>query len=334
MTIAELEDWVRSKSLPSWRSAQITKWIYGRGAQGFDAMTDLPFTLREMLSREAEISAPEIVRREASQVDETVKLLLRAADDEFVECVYMTSGNRRTFCISSQVGCAVGCPFCQTGELGFRANLDASQIVDQVLTLQKELPDGGRSFNVVFMGMGEPFLNLGNVKRALAILHHPQGFGLGWRRITVSTAGYPRAIDKLASSGLRPALALSLNATTDTLRSRLMPGVAQFSIRETLAALRRYAQQGKRRATLEYVLLAGVNDSKEDAGRLSRWARFGPFKVNLIPYNPGTMERFRPPSDEEIDRFARWLRPAVPALTVRRSRGPISRRRAGSCADL
>jgi 23S rRNA (adenine2503-C2)-methyltransferase len=318
----DLTRWVVARDLPRWRAGQIARWLYARGVDDFAAMTDLPRDLRERLAGEVEMGGPRIVANQHSRVDGTLKLLLEIRSGHRVESVIMRHGNRATFCLSSQVGCAVGCPFCQTGDEGFRANLETADILDQVILLRRELGGQDRKFNVVFMGMGEPFLNLDRVLGAVTTLLHPLGFDLGGRRITISTAGYPRRIDRLAATGLNVGLALSLNATTDETRARLMPGVARFSIRETLAACARFAGGGRRRATLEYVLLREVNDTWDDARRLASFARQGPFRVNLIPYNPGSDARFERPTEPEIDRFAGWLAPMAPAVTVRRSRGP------------
>jgi 23S rRNA (adenine2503-C2)-methyltransferase len=268
-----------------------------------------------------------------SAVDGSVKHLLRLADGETIEAVHMQGDRHPTFCISSQVGCPLDCVFCETGRMGFRRNLEQDEILDQVLLLQRELPaDSGRA-NLVFMGMGEPLLNFGPLVGALRVLGDAEGLGYGGRRITVSTAGLPGRIAELAAAPVKVGLALSLNAADDATRAALMPALHKHRIADLLAACESYARRTERRVTLEYVLIAGVNDRDADAANLRALTRRRPFKLNIIPYNPGATRvrialpggaaerELARPSPEQVERFVGRLVPGVPAVTVRWSQG-------------
>ena len=265
---------------------QIFRWLHGRLVRDFAAMTDLPAALRSELAGKFRIQPPQAVKRERSS-DGTEKLLLRYADCAQVETVFLTDGPRVTQCVSTQVGCALGCLFCATGALGFARSLEASEIVSEVEDFGPgNSPRPLSSRNVVFMGMGEPLLNYDAVLRAVRVLNHPDGLKVGARRITVSTAGIPEGIRRLAAEPLQVRLAVSLNATTDELRSRLMPVNKKHPLGELLSALRHYRTSSGRRPTLEYVLLGGVNDSAGDLARLTSIARETAAHVNLIEFNP------------------------------------------------
>lgn len=266
-----------------------------------------------------------IVRTRAGSSDGSTKLVFEFGADA-VETVHMPRairGGRVTLCVSSQVGCAMGCAFCATASMGFGRHLSAGEIVAQVLFSVGTLgPRHPGELTLVFMGMGEPLHNLAEVARAVRVLCAPSGLGLSARRITVSTSGLVPEIDELARLELRPLLAVSLNATTDAQRSALMPIARRYSLAELADALRRYPLRARERITLEYVLLAGVNDSLDDATRLADFGAGFPHQINLIPFNQHDHADFRAPGDAEVDAFARAVlsrRPSV--LTVRRSRG-------------
>ena len=304
---------------PRHRARQIMKWLYRKAAGGFDEMTDLPLSLRAALAERWETAAVETIESVRSETDGSQKFLLALRDGECIEAVLMDTCDHKTICISSQVGCPLGCRFCRTGDGGFVRDLDAAEIVDQILFFVRRHMPPRRRFNIVFMGMGDPLLNLGHLARAIGIINHPDGLALREKRLTVSTIGFPGPIRELAGSDLRFGLAVSLNATTDEARHRLMPGARDMI--ETLDAAEFFARARGERVTLEYVLLAGVNDSDADAGRLVELTAGRPFKINLIPFNEWEGCPFRRPDDDAVDRFAGLLLPRAPAVTVRRSRG-------------
>jgi 23S rRNA (adenine2503-C2)-methyltransferase len=265
-------------------------------------MTDLSKGLREELSRECRISAPPVERLEISS-DGTEKYMFRLEDGETVESVLIPEEDRRTLCISSQVGCALKCGFCATGAMGFRRNMTSSEIVHQVCFAVKRLSERGeRLTNVVFMGMGEPLENPREVSRTIAILLSQFGFGLSGKRVTVSTAGVVPAMLALAKA-FPVSFAVSVNAPNDGLRSRLMPINRKYPLKELIAAMKMIPLQSGRKVTAEYVLLAGVNDSEKDALDLARLLKGARVKVNLIPYNAHEYGDFTSPSRETSDRF-------------------------------
>ncbi len=270
------------------------------------------------------LELPAVVERHAS-TDGSTKLLL-GFGSERVEAVHMpraVAGGRVTLCISSQVGCAMGCTFCATASMGFHRHLSAGEIVAQVLRVVSELgPRHPSELTLVFMGMGEPLHNLTEVRRAIELFCHPRGLGLSSRRITISTSGLVPEIHALGECSQRPLLALSLNATTDEVRRELMPIGRRFPLAELRAALERYPLRPRERITVEYVLLAGVNDSAEDAARLADYCASFPHNINLIPFNEHPLAPYRAPSERAVDAFAQALLARRPTLlTVRRSRG-------------
>ena len=238
-----------------------------------------------------------------------------------VEGVPMRTDKRLTFCLSSQVGCALGCTFCATGLMGLKRNLTAAEIVAQVIAMGDHHQWQDERFNLVFMGMGEPLANYEPVMEAIRILHDPHGLNLGARRITVSTSGVVPQIERMAGEGLPLGLAVSLHATTDALRTQLVPINRRWPLAQLIPAAREYGLRTGRRVTLEYTLLAGVNDREEDAVRLATIARDLPSKVNLIAYNPVPGRAWKRPSRESVDAFARRLWPIAPAVTVRHTQG-------------
>lgn len=275
------------------------------------------------------------VRERRRSVDGSQKVLLDLGG-EAIEAVHMpraVGAGRVTLCVSCQVGCAMGCSFCATASMGFHRHLSAGEIVAQVLTVLFELgPRHPSELSLVFMGMGEPLHNLDQVSRAVAVLCHPRGLGLSPRRITVSTSGLVPELAELGALSTRPLLALSLNATTDELRADLMPIGRRYPLVELKSALLSYPLRTRERITVEYVLLAGVNDSDQDAWRLSEFCRDFPHNINLIPFNEHPLAPFRAPAERDVDRFAKTLLARRPTLlTVRRSRG---RDVQGACGQL
>ena len=319
MAAAELSLVLREMGEPHHRTRQIMQWLYQKGATSFSVMSNLSIPLRARLDEIFRITSLDAVRSVASNEDKSQKILLSTDDGLLIESVIMEAQGHYTICISSQIGCPLGCAFCSTGSGGFERNLRADEILNQILYFRVNLIPAGERFNIVFMGMGDPFLNIENVSRALAVVNDIDAFALGEKRVTVSTAGFPDRIDALSPSPLKFSLAVSVNATTDRIRSELMPGAG--GLHETVAAAERFARERRSRVTLEYVLIDGVNDSVEDAARLSSMTAGKPFKINLIPFNEWEGCPFRRPSEKRMEEFIRILLPKAPAVTVRRSQG-------------
>jgi 23S rRNA (adenine2503-C2)-methyltransferase len=305
---------------PAYRGRQLASWVYVKGVRDFAAMTDLPRDLREQLGTVAVVAPPEVAARRVSR-DGSAKLDLRLADGRTVQSVIMPDGDRLTLCVSTQVGCGFGCAFCLTGTMGLVRNLTAGEIVGQVWAARATLEPGIRLTHLVFMGMGEPLANYAATVKALRILVAPLGFGFSPRRITVSTVGLVRGLERLARENLRVNLAISLHAPTDEVRSRLMPVNRGQGLDDLLAACRRFPLPVRQRMTFEYTLLDGVNDGPEDARRLVR--RLGGLRctVNLIPFNEWEGSGFRRPSMARILAFQRVLLDARLTATVRWSKG-------------
>jgi 23S rRNA (adenine2503-C2)-methyltransferase len=300
LTRDELGGFVDALGEKRFRARQLFQWMHARGARSWDAMTDLPKSLRERLGGAARLGSL-VVDAVQTSSDGTQKLRLRTHDGRSIESVLIPDGPKLTQCISSQVGCALDCRFCATATLGFGRNLTAGEIVEQVY-LGSAIA-GRRPSNLVYMGMGEPLHNYAQVVRSLRMLTDDLGASFSWRRITVSTAGLVAGIEKLGREDVRPNLAISLNATTDEVRDEVMPINRKWNIGKLLAAIRAYPLERRRRVTFEYVLLAGVNDSTGDAARLAQLLRGLPCKVNLIPWNPHPLAPYRRPSAEAIEGF-------------------------------
>jgi len=301
------------------RKTQLLKWLYQKRVNSFYDMTNLPLELRKRLDGLFSITSLRVIEKVRSQEDGSIKFLLECEDKLVIETVLMEFEKHQTICISSQIGCSLGCGFCRTGKNGLERNLRSDEILNQIIFMKDNYIQPRRRYNIVFMGMGEPFLNSGNLFRAIEILNNLDAFALGEKRITVSTIGFPDKIIKAAESDLKFGLAVSLNATTDSVRRKIMP--ASSNIDNTLSAAEKFAELKGTRATLEYVLLKGVNDSDSDAKRLAEITSGRPFKINLIPFNRWNSCGFSRPGEERINRFIELLLPIAPAVTVRRSRG-------------
>jgi 23S rRNA (adenine2503-C2)-methyltransferase len=319
-SLPRLREALAQRGLPRFRADQLAGWIYGRGIEDPAAMTDLPAGLRERLGGELALRALELEALERS-ADGTRKGVLRARDGARIEAVWIPEEERTTLCVSTQVGCPLRCSFCATGALGFTRNLTTAEIVDQVCRMREALAGEGRLTNVVFMGMGEPLLNLAAVLEAVQILIDPKALGLAPRRVTVSTAGLvPRIPELLRAAPVN--LAVSLHATTDAVRDELVPLNRRFPLRALLGTLASLPELSRRRPVFfEYTLMEGVNDAEEDAERLVKLLSGIPSKVNLIPMNPHPDAPQRPPTPEVADRFLRVLSRARLTATLRRPRG-------------
>ena len=314
-----LEAWAREEDLPAYRGAQIFEWIWRHGARDFREMTNLPRTLREELRSRFELGLLEPARVLRS-ADGSIRVGWRLRDGLLAESVIIPEEDHVTLCISSQVGCALGCRFCATGRMGLKRNLTAGEIAAQALGAVRIL--GGRKElrNVVFMGMGEPLMNADAVVEAVRILSDPKGLDLSLRRITVSTSGWLPGLERLKDAG-PVGLAVSLHAPDDELRRRLMPVAKRYPLPALMEALRAYPLPPRRRITIEYVLLRGVNDRPEHARALLRLVRGLRCKFNLIPFNPFPGAEFSRPEERDVEAFQRILTEAGYTAPVRRSRG-------------
>ena len=315
-----LESALAELGYPRFHAGQIFRWIYRRGVTNAEDMTDLPRELRAVLAARFQLTTPTLVQRERS-IDGTEKFVLRLADGRTIESVFIPDTPAMTFCISTQVGCAMACSFCLTGKMGLVRNLTAGEIVGQVRVLVDALAMRDTAFNIVLMGMGEPLHNYDETMKALRILADGQGFNLPPRRVTLSTVGLLAALERLANEEVMPNLAISLHAPTDAQRGALVPINRRYGVAEIIAACKRFPLKKRSRITFEYVLLAGVNDSADDARRLARLLVGMKAKVNVIPLNAAAGIPYERPSDEAIDRFARTLAEHGITVSVRKSRG-------------
>jgi len=320
LTPDELAAWCRSHGATPYRVDQIRKWIFGKRITDFAEMHDLPAALRQALAAEFSLFPAEVVRHQVS-ADRTEKLLLKLDDGEFVECVLMREEDRRTICLSTQVGCAMGCVFCASGMLGVKRNLTTGEILEQVLRLDRLLPLAERITNVVIMGIGEPLANLKNLLPALDSLNLKGGMGIGARRITISTVGLPDRIRELALTDRQYNLAVSLHAPNDELRTKLVPVNKNIGIDEILAAADYHFQKTGRRVTYEYVLLSGVNDRPEHAQQLAGLLKPRIAHVNLIPMNGVTELPFVEPTAPRTQDFLSILKQFGIPCSVRKRKG-------------
>ena len=326
LQFSEIEEKLREFGEPLYRARQIADWLYQKRIQSFDKMTDLPREFRIRLAEQFEFGKIEIVRVLGSR-DTTRKFLFRLNDGNLIESVlipaspalYGSRSDRRTICVSTQVGCAYGCKFCASGLDGFSRNLKPNEIVDQIVAVERE--SGEKIDNIVFMGMGEPLANLDNLMRAIPIINAPWGLGIGARRITVSTSGLAPQIKKLADEPLQIRLAISLHGATDEVRSQIMPINRRYNLEALLAACDYYASKKKQRLTFEYILIANVNDSPDQAKRLGQIARRLGAKVNLIPYNTVHGLPWSRPSSEQQEQFLSIVRGSAVSVTLRREKG-------------
>ncbi len=314
-SLAELTEWVQNWQQPAYRGQQLHQWIYQRGARSLSEISVFPKQWRTEIA-EIPIGRSTLYHRSPSP-DGTVKFLLRLSDNQVIETVGIPTGKRLTVCVSSQVGCPMACDFCATGKGGFTRNLARHEIIDQVLTVQEDFQQ--RVSNVVFMGMGEPLLNLDHVLAAVRSLN--QDVAIGQRLMTLSTVGIPGRIRRLSQAKLQVTLAVSLHASNQALRTQLIPSARQYSLEALLQECREYVEVTGRRVTFEYVLLAGVNDLSVHARELAQQLRGFQSHVNLIPYNPISEVDYQRPNPDRIQAFIKVLKDQHIATSVRRSRG-------------
>lgn len=320
LTRPELAAWCAERGHADYRAAQIRRWLFGKRVGEFDEMHDVPAALREALREDFDLFVTKIVQHQVAS-DRTEKLLLELPDGEHVECVLMRETSRRTVCISTQVGCAMGCVFCASGLLGVKRNLSTGEILEQILQIDRLLSADERLTNVVVMGIGEPLANLGALIPALETLNDKGGMGLGARRITVSTVGLPQGIRRLAELDKAFNLAVSLHAPNDRLRTELVPVNRNIGIDALLTAADEYFEATGRRVTYEYVLLGGINDELVHADQLAALLRHRNSHVNLIPMNGVTELPFHQPSEPRTTRFVQRLEKLGVQVTVRKRKG-------------
>jgi 23S rRNA (adenine2503-C2)-methyltransferase len=324
-TLDELVALLAERGEKSYRARQIAEWLYKKRVNSYEAMTDLPQELRAKLAAEFPVEQADVVRVLGSE-DTTRKFLFRLRDGNLIESVlipaspglYGEPSDRRTICVSSQVGCAYGCKFCASGLDGWTRNLDAGEIVQQLIAVEEK--SGERIDNVVFMGMGEPLANLKNLRRAIQIINAPWGLGIGARHITVSTSGLAPQIRELAEEPTQFRLALSLHGATDDVRSQIMPVNRKYPLKVLLEACDYYVAK-KRRMMFEYILIANVNDTDEQAHELAKISRRLSAKINLIPYNTVEGLEWSRPSRTRQERFHGILREHGVVATLRREKG-------------
>jgi 23S rRNA (adenine2503-C2)-methyltransferase len=315
LSLAELTEWVQQQGQPAYRGQQLYQWIYQKGAKSLSDITVFSKQWREAIS-DFPIGRSVIHFRSVA-TDATVKYLLRLTDGNIIETVGIPSQKRLTVCVSSQVGCPMACDFCATGKGGFTRNLEAHEIIDQVLTVQEDF--GRRVSHIVFMGMGEPLLNTKNVLAAVRSIN--QDVGIGQRCITISTVGIRDRIRQLAQHKLQLTLAVSLHASNQRLREHLVPSASSYPLGDLVADCREYVNLTKRRISFEYILLAGFNDLPDHAKELAKHLRGFQCHVNLIPYNPISEVDYQRPTGEQIKAFVNALEQQNIAVSVRYSRG-------------
>ncbi len=331
LTPAELSAFVVELGGKPFQGRQLFRWIHKKGVTDFAAMTDLPKDLRARLVERAIISTPEVARRDIS-ADGTTKFLLRLQDGRQIEAVFIPDTPSQTFCISTQVGCAMKCGFCLTGTMGLTRHLSAAEISGQVRVLARELGFLDTPFNIVVMGMGEPLHNYDATMRALQLVGSEDGLNVSPRRVTLSTVGVLPGLEKLARETYMPNLAISLHATTEAQRDRLAPINRKYPLAQLMEACRQFPLKKRSRITFEYVMLAGENDTPADARRLVKLLHGLQAKVNLLPLNEADGIPYARPSDATVDAFAQILADAHITVSVRKSRGRDIRAACGQLA--
>jgi 23S rRNA (adenine2503-C2)-methyltransferase len=326
LPLTDLQSIVMASGQPAYRATQLAEWLYHKRVVAWDDMTDLPRPLREKLAHDFTLHQLEMVRVLGS-TDTTRKFLFRLGDGSLIESVlipaspalYGDRSDRRTICISTQVGCAYGCKFCASGLDGFSRNLQPNEIVDQVIAVERA--GGEKIDNIVFMGMGEPLANFDNLMRAIRIINAPWGLGIGARHITVSTSGLAPQIRRLADEPMQIRLAISLHGASDHVRSQIMPVNRRYNLETLLSACDYYISRKKQRLTFEYILIEGINDMDDQAHLLARHARRLSARINLIPYNTVEGLEWSRPSRHRQEKFLAILKQHGVVATLRREKG-------------
>ncbi len=328
-TRKDIEEYLKNLGEKPYRATQIIRWLWQKGESDIEKFSDVPLSLREKLKEHFTVYQVEAQSIKKSTSDGSIKFLLKLHDKNEIESVFIPDGKRRTVCVSSQVGCPLKCKFCATGMLGYTRNLEFWEILEQVRFVRDYT--GERVTNVVFMGMGEPMLNLDSVFKAIDLLQENDAFKIGARKITVSTAGVVPGIYRLLEYKKQVKLAVSLNSAIQEKREEIMPIAKRYSLSELKKAILDYYKIKKRWITFEYIQLPGFNDSEEDVRALERFIKDIPCKINLIPYNSFAGSPFREPTDAEIERFLRKLYRLKATITLRRSKGRDIK---GACGQL
>ena len=318
LTYTELERFVLERGWQRYRASQLAAWLYKHLPDSFDDFTNLPKGVRKWLGERFLLYSLEVVERQIS-TDGTQKFLFRTKDGNFVESVLIPDKDRLTLCISTQVGCRMGCRFCLTGNQGFKRNLSCAEIVDQILVVQKHIPE--RLTNIVIMGMGEPLDNYENTVKAISIITDPRCVALSYRRVTLSTVGLIPELERLLTRGPRVTLSISLNAPNPSKRAEIMPVERRHPIKRIISLLSRYCKRWRKPPTFEYVLLRGFNDSLEDAAELADLLKDIRCKINLIPFNPWEDSPFERPLEEDVLAFQEYLINRNFSVFIRKSRG-------------
>ncbi len=316
----ELEAAVEALKEERYRARQILQWLYKKDADGFDVMSDLPAIAREKFKKAFTLTSSAVDRVNRSD-DGTKKLLVRLTDKDVIETVLIPDEERRTICISTQVGCPVQCTFCASGIGGLKRQLSAAEIVDQIVHMRRNLDEEERITNVVLMGIGEPLLNYVNVTRALKIMKAAWGLGIGYNKITLSTIGIVDKIYKLLDDGVTPNLAISLHAPNEELRSQLIPTMKNVNIDDLIKAGQAYKEKARKDVTFEYVLLDGFNDEAKHAQQLGKRMKGKGIKVNVIPFNPVAEFGYHAPGPVRVDKFMKTLQGHGVFVSMRRRRG-------------
>jgi len=337
LTLPELENFVLELGWEKFRAKQIFKWLYNKQVDDYSQMTDLPRIYRDELSQIAQINELKLITFEKSNCDGTIKFLFQLRDGQKIESVLIPDESRLTLCVSTQVGCPIDCKFCATGAMGFRRNLSAGEIVDQIIQAQKYADR--RITNIVFMGMGEPLLNLKNLLKAIDIITSDDGIRIGARKLTVSTVGLPDKIKELADSGKKVKIAVSLHTLDEDLRARLIPIAEKIKISSIIEALKYYYNKVGLRVTYEYILFDGLNDTDEDVRKLTQLANLVPCKINIIKFHPVDFIRKDPilknlkPS-KRLEEFAQKLRENNLSVFIRSNAGEDIKAACGQLAIL
>lgn len=317
---SELIEFLGSFGKERYRSVQILRWLYQKGAQSFDEMTNLSKRFRHELNQASFISTFHPLRMEQAR-DGTKKFLFQLEDGNRIESVLIPDKTRLTLCLSTQVGCAFGCQFCLTGKIGWKRDLMVSEILNQILVVRKKLPEKSSITNIVLMGMGEPLANYKNTLKAIELMHHPDAFKFSSRRITLSTVGLLPELERLSKEKISFRLAISLNASEEETRSYLMPVNRRYPLKKILALCKNFPLRPRTRITFEYVMVEGINDSSQDAKRLLRILKGIPSKINLIPLNEAPGIPFKRPSEEKVKHFQEILMEGGLTVIIRASKG-------------
>jgi 23S rRNA (adenine2503-C2)-methyltransferase len=320
MTLTELETLCTSMGEPLYRAKQILSWVYEKGATLFDQMPNLPKNFRKQLEEKCQVYQTKVDTINKT-LDNTEKFLIHLPDENVIECVLLREGKRITACVSTQVGCAMACRFCASGLLGLERNLNAGEIIEQALHIKKHLLMGEHLTNIVFMGIGEPLLNYDNVIKAVRIINAEWGLRIGARHITISTVGITDGIQQLAHEGLQINLAISLHAPDDITRSKIIPLNKKIGIKNIIVAAKEYFAATKRDISFEYILIDGINASKQDAESLARVLKGIQCNVNILPLNLVEEFDLRPPHQETIEIFCKTLQKHGITVTLRKKKG-------------